>query len=85
MLNENGMIQQICFYPADDVESAFRKAEDKKSKQNEVDRLREFYRSMKFFYSFAQVTNCDPDLSGEEIEVLYAYARKGLEAEGKTA
>ena len=76
-MTENEMNEQICFYPAKDIEAVFNKAEDTEGEPSELERLREFFRSMKFFYDFAVIQDCDAGASGENLIAIYEYAKQG--------
>ena len=72
------MNEQVCFYPFIDVETAFMKAETiKEGEPNELELLREFYKSMKFFYDFAAIQDANTWSAGENLITLYEYAKKG--------
>ena len=77
-MTENEMNEQVCFYPFIDVEAVFKKAEIiKEGEANELELLRKFYKSMKFFYDFAVILNTDAGATGENLITLYEYAKKG--------
>ena len=82
--NENGkmtqaeMYEQICFTPAKDVQAVFDKAQEiKEGQPDELEQLWQFYRAMKFFYSFAEIQGTDEVAGGENLINLYEYAKKG--------
>ena len=77
-MTENEMYEQICFYPFVDVDKAFNKAEAiKEGQKNELESLRTFYKSMKFFYDYADIQDGDVAATGENMIKLYEYAKKG--------
>ena len=77
-MTENEMNEQVCFYPFIDVEAVFKKAETiKEGEPNELESLREFYKSMKFFYDFAIIQDTDAGADGGNLKTLYEYAKKG--------
>ena len=78
-MTENKMNKQICFYPHIDVEAVFKKAKTiKKGQPNELELLRDFYYSMKFYYDFSNIQDSDADATGENLIVLYEYAKRGV-------
>ena len=76
-MTEKEMRGQICFYPYRDIKAVFERAEDAKSEPDELERLREFYRCMKFFYDFAIIQEGEASASGENLTTLYEYAKQG--------
>jgi len=76
---EKGMVRQICFYPPEDVENAFEKAEgaESKSHADELATLREFYLNMKFFFNIAIYQSGEAVADEDVLATLYAYAKKG--------
>ena len=76
-MTENEMNEQVCFYPAKDIEAVFKKAEGAEGEAGELERLREFYRNMLFFYDFAVIQDCDAGASGENLITIYEYAKQG--------
>jgi len=79
-MTEKEFYEQVCFYPYVDVEAAFKKAKTIiEGQPNELELLRDFYKSMKFFYDIASIQESDPDSLGGDLLNLYKYAKQGAD------
>jgi len=76
-----GEIEGIVFWPHEAVSEAFEKVENEAGSRGELERLRLFYRTMKFFYDIS--ATADIKVPPGKVNALYKYAKKGLEAEEK--
>lgn len=72
MVTENGVINTVSFWPADEIAAALGKPE-------ELRELRLFARTMNYFYEQASKETCD--IGGNEMAELCRLAKKGLIAE----
>jgi hypothetical protein len=86
-IGNNGETQFISFWPAKDIDAAFKSMKAAMGKKEEVQEMRAFIKRMFFYYEIASYV--DGDLSPGEASSLYDFAIKGLnmeiDAERKTA
>ena len=80
--NITGEIEGLVFWPHEAVSEAFEEVEKEAGNRGELERLRSFYRRMKFFYDISASENIK--VPPHKVNALYEYAKKGLEAEEKT-
>lgn len=75
-IGEHNQVEEVSFWPADEIEAAFKRVNDALGKENEVEELRLFARTMNYFYEQANTGNVD--LQEYEVAELCRLAQKGL-------
>lgn len=81
-ITREGDIELVTFWPADEVQKAFKEVQNIIGKPDELERLRRFYRAMNFFHKISSTSG--GSVSPDEIARLYEYAKKeGVDMEGK--
>ena len=71
---------QLCFWPADEIDAAFARVNAALGKPDELEELRLFVRVMNYWYGQADhVRDCD--LAQEDIDEVCRLAKKALNLE----
>jgi hypothetical protein len=75
----HGDIVEVSFWPADEIEAAFKRVNDAMGTPSEVEAMRLFVRSMNYFYE--QSNTGDSEIQETEMKELCRLAKKALYAE----
>ena len=77
-ISNTGDIELVTFWPADEVQKAFKEVQGSTGKPGELERLRQFYRTMNFLYGIASISGAS--VAPDEIQRLFEYAKKAITA-----